>query len=363
MTPRSSRPGARRIQRPHRRRGAALPVLVVALLALAGLLSPVGAGTAAADPIVPPGANDVVRSLADANARAEAANEAAMGAREQLPVRRAEADRTRRAADDARGAVDEARTALDQAYVAVDQLTRSTYQGGDLDQLGALLSSPSPQAYLDKVELLDAVSAANRAVLQRYLDASASAEAAQRDADARATDARRAADDAARTVEDAARTKAQADRDVAAAEAALGRLSRADRALLRGGGITDYPTDVPGNSLGIAALRAALSRQGAPYVWGATGPNTFDCSGLVQWAYRQIGVGMPRVAAAQQQVGQLVDPARVQPGDLVFFGSPATHVGIYVGGGRFLEAPQSGDVVKVAPVRRNVSTIRRISPP
>lgn len=338
-------------------------MLVVLLLALAGLFLPGPVGTALADPIVPPGANDAVRALAEANARAEAANEAAMGAREQLPVRRAEADRTRRAADDARGAVDTARRALDQAYVAVDQLTRTTYQGGDLDQLGALLSSPTPQAYLDKVELLDTISSANRAVLQRYLDASTAAESAQRDADARATDARRAADDAARTAEDAARTKAQADRDVATATAALDRLSRSDRALLRGGGITNYPTNIAGDSLGVAALRAALTRQGAPYVWGATGPTTFDCSGLVQWAYRQIGVGMPRVAAAQQQVGQLVDPSLVQPGDLIFFGSPATHVGIYVGGGRFLEAPQSGDVVKVAPVRGNVSTIRRISPP
>jgi peptidoglycan DL-endopeptidase CwlO len=338
-------------------------VLVVLLLALSGLLVPGAAGTALADPIVPPGANDVVRALAEANARAEAANEAAMGAREQLPVRRAEADRARRAADDARGAVATARGALDQAYVAVDQLTRTTYQGGDLDQLGALLSSPTPQAYLDKVELLDTISAANRSVLQRYLDASTAAENAQRDADASATDARRAADDAARTLEDATRTKAQADRDVAAANAALARLSRSDRALLRGGGITNYPTNIAGDSLGVAALRAALTRQGAPYVWGATGPNTFDCSGLVQWAYRQIGVGMPRVAAAQQQVGQMVDPAQIQVGDLIFFGSPATHVGIYVGGGRFLEAPQSGDVVKVAPVRGNVSTIRRISPP
>ncbi|MCD2190130.1 MULTISPECIES: C40 family peptidase [Actinomycetospora] len=357
MTPRPSRRDAR----PGRR--TPTPVLVVLLLAFAALFLPAAAGTAAADPIVPPGANDVVRALAEANARAEAANEAAMGAREQLPVRRAEADRTRRAADDARAAVATARQALDRAYVAVDQLTSSTYQGGDLDQLGALLSSPTPQAYLDKVELLDTVSSANRAVLQRYLDASAAADGAQRDAEARATDASRAADDAARTLEDATRTKAQADRDVAAANAALARLSRGDRALLRSGGITNYPTNIPGDGLGVAALRAALTRQGAPYVWGATGPNTFDCSGLVQWAYRQIGVGMPRVAAAQQQVGQLVDPSQVQVGDLIFFGSPATHVGIYVGGGRFLEAPQSGDVVKVAPVRGNVSTIRRITPP
>lgn len=333
---------------------------VLVLLTLAEVLAP---AAASADPIVPPGASDVLRRVAEANSRAEAANEQAMGAGEQLPVKRAEAARTTRSAADARARVAVARTRLDQAYTAVDRFTRSAYQGGDLNQLGALLSSPSPQSYLDKVSLLDAVSQADRAALQGYLDASSAADAAQRDADARARDAGRAAEDAQRAVTDAARTKAAADAEVAAANSALARLSSSDRAQLRGGGVTNFPTDIAGDTFGIAALRAALSRQGLPYVWGATGPSTFDCSGLVQWAYRQIGVGMPRVAAAQQQVGQPVTPDQAQPGDLVFFGDPAYHVGFYVGDGRFLEAPQSGDVVKVAPLRNNVSSIRRIAPP
>jgi peptidoglycan DL-endopeptidase CwlO len=348
---------------PRRARLATAPAVLVLLALLAalgpGLLAPV---TAAADPIVPPNANDVVRALADANSRAEAANEQAMGAKEALPVKRAAADRTAKDAAAARIAVDAAHGRLEKAYTAVDQLTRSTYQGGGLDQLGALLSSPSPQSYLDKVALLDTVSQDNRAALQGYLDASAAAEAAQRDADARATDAERAADDAARAVTDAAQTKAAADRDVAVANAALARLTPAEKAQLRSGGVTNFPTTIGGDSLGIDALRAALTRQGAPYVWGATGPRTFDCSGLVQWAYRQIGIAMPRVAAAQQQVGIPVTPDQAQPGDLVFFGDPAYHVGIYVGGGQFLEAPQSGDVVKVAPLRGNVSAIRRVAP-
>jgi peptidoglycan DL-endopeptidase CwlO len=346
-----------------RARLAAAPAVLVLLALLAalgpGLLAPV---TAVADPIVPPNANDVVRALADANSRAEAANEQAMGAREALPVKRAAADRTAKDAAAARTAVDAAHGRLEKAYTSVDQLTRSTYQGGGLDQLGALLSSPSPQDYLDKVALLDTVSQDNRAALQGYLDASAAAEAAQHDADSRATDAKRAADDAARAVTDAAQTKAAADRDVAVANAALARLTPAEKAQLRSGGVTNYPTTIGGDSLGIDALRAALTRQGAPYVWGATGPRTFDCSGLVQWAYRQIGIAMPRVAAAQQQVGVPVTPDQAQPGDLVFFGDPAYHVGIYVGGGQFLEAPQSGDVVKVAPLRGNVSAIRRVAP-
>jgi cell wall-associated NlpC family hydrolase len=325
----------------------------------AALLLP--AAPALADPIVPPGANDVVRSLAEANARAEAANEAAMGAAEQLPIRRAEAARTAKVAADARAASDRARAEQERAYVGVDALTASSYQGGDLDPLGALLASPSPQSYLDKIALLDTVSSQNRAVLQRFLDATAAADAARTAADTQAVDAKRAADDAVRTAADAKATKAQADRDVSAAEAALRRASPADRGLLRGGGITNYPANVPGNSVGVQALRVALTQQGKPYVWGATGPSTYDCSGLVQWAYRQIGIGLPRVSAAQSQVGTPVTPDQVQPGDLLFFNSPVSHVGIYVGGGRFLEAPQSGDVVKVAPVRGGLTGIRRIA--
>jgi cell wall-associated NlpC family hydrolase len=144
------------------------------------------------------------------------------------------------------------------------------------------------------------------------------------------------------------------------AQQALAAASPAERAALRGGGTTAYPTDIPGTGIAIQALRAALTQQGKPYVWGATGPSTFDCSGLVQWAYRQVGVGLPRVSRQQALVGIPVTPQDAQAGDLLFFNNPITHVGIYVGGGKFLEAPQSGDVVKVATVRSNLTAVRRI---
>ena len=353
--PRGARPDHRR---PPGRRTAPAVLLALAVAQAPSLLATPGA---AADPIVPPGADAAVRALAEANGRAADATERAMGAAEQLPVRQEEATRTRATADAARGAADTARTAREQAFVAVDALTRSSYQGGDLDQLGALLASPSPGSYLDKVSLLDTISTENRAVLQRYLDASAAADGAQRDADVRATDARRASDDATRTAAEATAAKAEADRDVATAEAALAAATPATRTALRGQGVTNYPTDVPGSGIAVEALRAALTQQGKPYVWGATGPGTFDCSGLVLWAYRQVGVGMPRVSAAQAQVGTPVNPSALQPGDLIFFNSPVSHVGIFVGGGRFLEAPQSGDVVKVSPLRSGVTAVRRIS--
>lgn len=87
---------------------------------------------------------------------------------------------------------------------------------------------------------------------------------------------------------------------------------------------------------------------GTPYRWGGSSPRTgFDCSGLVQYAYAQAGITLPRTAADQEQVGTPVDPNNVQPGDLLFLGNPAHHVMMSIGNGQVIEAPHTGDVVKI----------------
>lgn len=92
----------------------------------------------------------------------------------------------------------------------------------------------------------------------------------------------------------------------------------------------------------------AESRIGCPYRWAASGPNTFDCSGLVVWCYRKVGISLPHSSRAQIHSGQRVSRKDLQPGDLVFFGSPIHHVGIYVGGGEMIHAPHSGARVRRA---------------
>ncbi|AZV55231.1 C40 family peptidase [Clostridium sp. AWRP] len=97
-----------------------------------------------------------------------------------------------------------------------------------------------------------------------------------------------------------------------------------------------------------AVVAYASNFLGVPYVWGGTSPSGFDCSGLVQYVYAHFGINLPRTSQEQQRVGTSVSRDELQPGDLVFFGSPAYHVGIYVGGGQFINAPKTGDVVKIA---------------
>jgi cell wall-associated NlpC family hydrolase len=105
----------------------------------------------------------------------------------------------------------------------------------------------------------------------------------------------------------------------------------------------------------ITALRAAESRQGLPYVWGAAGPSAFDCSGLVQWAFAQAGVRMPRVAADQARTGAAVPVSLLEPGDLLFYHTDPTapgyisHVAIYIGNGWMIQAPQPGLGVQIVP--------------
>ncbi|MFH8804460.1 NlpC/P60 family protein [Streptomyces sp. NPDC017936] len=152
-----------------------------------------------------------------------------------------------------------------------------------------------------------------------------------------------------------------------AARRLLSRLTAAERARIQGdtggdgarasrasaGGRDDLP--VPGSAAAsdaraAAAVSYAYSKLGSPYVWGATGPDAFDCSGLVLAAYRSAGVSLPRTTYSQIDAGRRVSRSELLPGDLVFFYSGITHVGLYIGGGRMIHAPNPSAPVRVAPL-------------
>lgn len=105
--------------------------------------------------------------------------------------------------------------------------------------------------------------------------------------------------------------------------------------------------------LAARAVTAALAQRGTPYVWGGAAPGGFDCSGLVQWIYKQVGITLPRTAAAQSTAGHPVSLNELQPGDLLFFYKPVDHVVIYVGDGKIAEASQPGQPVHVRAMYTN----------
>ncbi|WP_037681249.1 C40 family peptidase [Streptomyces griseus] len=153
-----------------------------------------------------------------------------------------------------------------------------------------------------------------------------------------------------------------------AARRLLSRLSAEERARFGTGGAGTDPASrdatgardslaAPGsataaapNSRAAAAVSYAFSKLGSPYVWGATGPDSFDCSGLVQAAYRSAGLSLPRTTYTQINAGRRVSRSELLPGDLVFFYSGITHVGIYIGNGRMIHAPNPSAPVRLAPL-------------
>lgn len=100
-------------------------------------------------------------------------------------------------------------------------------------------------------------------------------------------------------------------------------------------------------STGQKIADAAMSKQGAPYVWGATGPSSFDCSGLTSWAYNQVGKSIPRTSGAQASGGTPVSLNALQPGDIISYYSGASHVAIYIGDGKIVHAVNEGTPVQV----------------
>ena len=104
------------------------------------------------------------------------------------------------------------------------------------------------------------------------------------------------------------------------------------------------------NSAAQAVVDTAMAQQGKAYVWAGAGPNVYDCSGLTQFAFAAAGVSLPHSSRVQSSMGSPVARADLRPGDLLFFYSPVSHVGIYVGNGLMVHAPTAGDVVKVSSV-------------
>ena len=113
---------------------------------------------------------------------------------------------------------------------------------------------------------------------------------------------------------------------------------------------TNAPVSPVNSSVAQQAIAFARQQLGKPYVWGATGPDSFDCSGLTQAAYKAAGISLPRTTYDQVDVGTRVSEDNLQPGDLIFFYSDVSHVGLYIGNGEMIHAPHTGTVVKIAPI-------------
>jgi peptidoglycan DL-endopeptidase CwlO len=239
------------------------------------------------------------------------------------------------------------------ARAALGDYAASAYMSGGLPaSVAAALEAPTPTEMVSRQNTLTAVSDTSADLVRVLRKAEATAESARGRAERASRTARGAAEDARASAEAAQSASDEAtvllSTLVSANQVAAAAVQAETDAAGARERLVAY-TQAGGASAGAAAVLVALDQVGKSYVWGASGAETFDCSGLTQWAWASAGVAIPRVSRDQFAGLAKVSREELLPGDLVFFGSPVHHVGLYIGDGQMVHAPKPGDVVRIAP--------------
>lgn len=272
------------------------------------------------------------REAEEASERYNEAKSELAAAQKRLSALQADLDREQESFDEVRSRV---------AATMVAQ-----YQSHGISTTGQVLSAEDPDEFLSELQTVASYHARQGDVLAEFAVSAKQLElrqaATQRELDA-----------IAETEKQLAADKEQIDEKAAEAQKLLDKLEAEQRERLlaasRGGPRVPL-SDVPATGRAKIAIKYALAQVGDRYVYGATGPSAFDCSGLTMMAYAQAGIGLPHSSSAQRGYGRSVAASDLKPGDLVFYYSPISHVGIYLGNGMIVHAANPRAGVRVSPL-------------
>jgi peptidoglycan DL-endopeptidase CwlO len=317
------------------------PVLVLVALGAALTVAP---SLASATPRTDPSVTSVQKQLGELAVQntqlVEKYNQA------QVAVQQRE-----KAARSAQAAAVKARAAFNQAHALFAGIVQAQYETDSLGATGALLSSSSDNNYLDRLESLGMMSTHTAQVIAQVSDArDAATHAAKKSSDLLA---------AAKSQRDAvAKQRKTVSARITKYQRLLATLTSAQQYAYRRASnpsvtattVSSMKLTAAGSAAARRAVQYALAQVGKPYVFGAAGPGSFDCSGLTMRAWQAGGVSLPHSAADQYNYGHHVSRDQLQPGDLVFFYQPIGHVTIYIGDGLMVSAPTEGENVSVVPV-------------
>lgn len=342
-------------------RRAVPPALIVSLAA--GLAISAFPASALADP---------KQTAAQAQQQLQTLSDRAEILSEQFNAAQAKLAAAQRQLTADQAAIAKAQTAVDATKSQIAQVVDAAYESGGVGSIGELLSSAQPEMALQRAGILSMLAeqrggqlrlatasrnklaqtqavAAQQAKAIQSLQASLKqqqttldAMAAQQLALLKASQAQIAADNAKAAADAAARAAAQARAKRSLVRAVL------PKAPSRAAPIApQIPANIGADGRAAAALRYAYAQLGKPYRYGGSGPGSFDCSGLTMRAWQAAGVSLGHNAAGQFYSTPHVSRSQLQPGDLVYFGHPIHHVGIYIGGGKMIEAPYTGANVRI----------------
>jgi len=316
-------------------------VLVVSLMVAGSTLLAAASSPAAA---APSSASELQRRLEGLNRRADQQVEDYLQAK--LAV-----ERTRKSIRILQGQLDDVRGQLTAARAGIAARAAVAYVQGPATDVASLLAAGDPTDALERAQLLDLLATHDA---EQVL----AAQAIERAAQTRANDLAAVERKQAAILDQMAERKAEIERLVAQTEQTLAQLRAADRRRAAAANRPETtapsasspspaspPKAVSGNVA--AVIRYAYAQLGKPYQWGATGPGSFDCSGLTMMAWAQAGVSLPHSSGAQIGIGRRVTQSELQPGDLIFRYSPISHVSLYVGNGQQISATHTGSTVKL----------------
>ncbi|MFJ4831035.1 NlpC/P60 family protein [Streptomyces sp. NPDC088747] len=325
----------RRPKQPSRTRVTVLTTAAAAAVVLS-------ANAANAAPSEKPTVDDVKSKVDKLYEQAEQATEKYNGAKEKQEKLQKEIDTLQD--NVARGQSD-----LNDLRDGLGSMATAQYRTGGIDPSVQLFLSADPDDYLDKASTMDQLSNQQVETLKKVQEK-------QRSLAQQRAEASEKLKDLADTRTELAKKKTEVQGKLADAQKLLNTLTAAEKAALDAKQAQASATaqtaatsgsTAPASGRASSAYGAAQSRLGSPYVYGASGPSSFDCSGLTSWAYAQAGMTIPRTSQAQANAGtRIYSQSDLQVGDLVIFYGDLHHVGFYAGNGQVLHAPRSGTVVR-----------------
>ncbi|MEV4158779.1 C40 family peptidase [Nonomuraea dietziae] len=318
--------------RPHEP-GALRKRFAIVGAAMAVLALTVPLGSAAADP--KPTLKELSQQVEKLHNDIETLTEQYNGQREKLKSVKKSAEVAKKIL-----ATSEADLAAKRARATL--LAESTYMSGGFADGLAFATSTDPDSFLDGAATFYALGQQQGQEVKELADSIAAAERAKATAKTRLAEVQKLVDDlgSKRSKITTLVTKVESN----LFKRAIGEAGRP------GTRATKVNLPIIGSGKAAEAARWALTQQLKPYVWGAEGPNSYDCSGLVMAAYQRVGISLPHYTGDQWTAGTHITREQMRPGDLVFFYNDLHHVGIYIGGGMMVHAPRTGDVVRIAAI-------------
>jgi cell wall-associated NlpC family hydrolase len=337
------------IGRINRTKGIALAA-ITSTAVIAGVLFIQGA--ADADP--KPTLEQAKQQVAELQHKAEIAGEGANDLRGQIDAATARVNALK-------AGIAQQQTQVNTVKRQIGSLAVAGYQSSGMSTTAQLLLSQNPDQFLSQASTAQAFAGQQDAVLRRYQEAQGKLGDLQA-----GEQTELAALQSVQSKQDALKAQIQSDLD--AAQKVLGKLSKDERDRLeqeqkdadekarserptRSGDRTSDNIDlpnVPASGRAAIAVETALAQLGDPYVWGADGPNSFDCSGLMMYAWGKAGVSLSHSSKEQSNEGRRVSKSELMPGDMIFYYQPISHVAMYIGNGRIVHAPHPGAGVRIA---------------